>query len=81
MAEKTRVDLNDLFDRMAENWLSEVVARKKMNDFSGGSVSPKMLANHDWAGTGPKGRIKIGKNVAYPKHSLIEWLKRITEAV
>jgi hypothetical protein len=69
--------LNDVFDRMAKNWKSELVGRQKIADFTGGLFTPKTMANLDSIGDGPP-RIKFGRNVGYPKRELIEWMKRRT---
>ncbi|VBB41792.1 conserved hypothetical protein [uncultured Desulfatiglans sp.] len=35
----------------------------------------KTLANHDSAGTGPKGAVRIGRNVLYDRDSFVDWLE------
>ncbi len=63
--------------KLANNWSSPLVARdqKQLDRFSGGILNARTLANEDSLGTGPKNRIKIGKKVAYPVESLIEWMQ------
>ena len=63
--------------KLASNWFSPLVARdqKQLDRFSGGILNARTLANEDSLGTGPKNRIKIGKKVAYPVESLIEWMQ------
>lgn len=68
---KNGVDLSDL----AETWFSPFVARKEVGRFSGGIVSPKYMANLDSEGRGPKGRIRVGRQVAYPVSELVLWLE------
>lgn len=38
-------------------------------------ITPKSMASIDSAGIGPKGRISVGRKVAYPVASLITWLE------
>lgn len=63
------------FAQLAEKWPSTHVARHKVGEFSGGLVHPRTLANHDSAGTGPAGRVRIGRHVGYEVQSLIEWME------
>lgn len=72
-------NLNDL----ASTWNAPLVARdqKQLDRFSGGILNARTLANEDSLGTGPKGRIKVGRKVAYPVESLIEWMKAKAEVV
>lgn len=65
------VDLSSLKTR----WPSSIVARSKISEFSGGLISPGTLANEDSRGTGPKERFVVGRKVAYPVQSIIEWLE------
>lgn len=73
----TKEELREVFDRMVEKWPSEFVARKKVEQFTGGLVTGKTLANYDSLKQGPP-RIKIGRNTGYPKAALTEWLKART---
>ena len=73
----TERELQATFERMADNWPSSIVARKKADIFTGGMVSPKSMANYDSLGIGPL-RVKIGRNVGYPKLQFVEWLKTRT---
>ena len=60
---------------LAARWPSPFVAREKVGEFTGGIISPKTLANLDSSGGGPKGRITVGRKVAYPVAELIVWLE------
>ncbi len=60
---------------LANKWPSSVVAREKVGEFTGGIISPKTMANLDATGEGPKGRITVGRKVAYPVDLLIAWLE------
>ena len=69
------------FQSFAENWPSPVVARQKSDKFSGGILNPKTMANLDSQGKGPKGRIRVGRKVAYPVDELISWMEQRTEVL
>ena len=64
---------------MANNWPSRIVARHRIYDFSGGSMSSKYIANLDSRGEGPKGRFRVGRKICYPVDSLIAWLEERSE--
>lgn len=68
-----KIDLSPL----AKHWPAPYVTRdqKTLDKFSGGILKAQTLANHDNLGTGPKGKIKIGRRVAYPTNSLIQWIE------
>ena len=68
-------EIDKIIDQMAENWPSNVVSRKCIREFTGGSLSPKTLANEDANGTGPEGRFLLMNQVCYPKDSVLAWLK------
>ena len=63
------------FKKLKENWGSPIVARTEIQRFTGGIVHGRTIANMDALGTGPKERIRIGRKVAYPVDSIIEWLQ------
>lgn len=65
----------DVFDVMADNWPSEIIARTEIKVFTGGLISPKYIANLDSKGDGPQGRIKSGRKTGYQKRSFVEWLR------
>lgn len=60
---------------LAAKWPSPFVAREKIGEFTGGIISPKTMANLDSAQSGPKGRITVGRKVAYPVNELVIWLE------
>lgn len=66
---------------LAERWPSAWVARTEVDRFTGGVMSEKYLANLDSRGLGPKGRIRVGRKIAYPINALIEWLAGRSEGV
>ena len=66
---------------MARSWHSPYVARHEIERFSGGILSAKYMANLDSQGNGIPGRIKIGRKVAYPVSSVIEWMEERGEVI
>lgn len=74
---KEKVDLSHL----AERWPSSVVAREKIQEFTGGAISPGRIANLDSVGQGPPGRIRMGRKICYPVNELVEWLERRTQVL
>lgn len=75
----TKSTLN--FEKLAEKWPSDWVARKESKAFSGGLLNPKTLANHDSNGSGVEGRFRIGRQVVYPVNSLIDWMRARFEPI
>lgn len=65
---------------MLQKWPSSIVARQEVGRFTGGTIKPPYIAVLDSRGEGPKGRIKIGKKVAYPVQELIAWLEERTKS-
>jgi hypothetical protein len=63
-----------------QSWPAPVVARSEIGNFTGGLLSPRTIANYDSLKKGPSSRVKLGRNVGYPKGVLIEWLKARLEA-
>lgn len=70
--------INEIVEKMAKSWPSDFIARKRVDDFTGGMISPKSMANYDSEGVGPEGRIKIGRNTGYIKGPFCDWLKKRT---
>lgn len=67
-------DLKQYYNSLAEKWKSAIVAREKIGEFTGGTISPGRIANLDCVGQGPRERIRIGRKVCYPVQPLIDWL-------
>lgn len=67
---------DDIFNKMASRWPSNVVARAEVKNFTGGGISPKNLANADSVGEGPDGRFFIGRRVCYTVENLTDWLRK-----
>ena len=74
-------ETHDLFARLALNWKSPIVARHKIEEFSGGTLSRGYMANLDSAGLGPRGKITVGGRVAYDVELLVEWMRQRTKGV
>lgn len=62
--------INDL-----EKSLPPVFARKEVGRLTGGLVAPHTLANADAKGSGPAGRILIGRHTAYNREFFLAWLR------
>ena len=56
--------------------LPPVIARKDVERFLGGIVTRKTLANADAKGEGPQDAYAVGRNVIYPRESLLEYVGR-----
>jgi len=69
------------FKDLAERWKSALVARQEVGHFTGGVVSEKYMANLDSRGLGPKGRIRVGRKIAYPVSELVSWLEGRSQEV
>ena len=65
----------DIFKEMAEAWGRPLVPRMNVDEFSGGLLHPRTMANLDSLGEGPKRKVKMGRKVAYEINSLIEWMR------
>ena len=71
---KQTIDLSDL----RAKWPSTIVVRRRVDEFSGGAISAKYLANLDSQGKGPR-RFRVGRQVCYRTSDLVEWLEGRTE--
>ena len=72
---------NLTLQKMADKWPSSMVARTEIEKFTGGIIKEKYLANLDCQGKGPKGRIRIGRKIAYPVESVISFLEKRAEVI
>ena len=66
---------DEVFELMAKQHGSSIVARADMGKFSGGAITPKWCANQDSLGDGIKGRFYIGRRCVYPVAEVIAFLK------
>lgn len=62
------------FVERARNWPHEIVTRSQVPEFSGGLYKASSMATFDSDNRGPKGRIRIGRVIAYKKEALAAWL-------
>ena len=56
--------------------LPPMIARKRVDYFTGGAVSPKKLANDDSLGCGPAVRQIVNGSVVYPTEHLLAYLEQ-----
>lgn len=63
------------FSQLSEKWPSPLVARSEVKRFSGGLLNGRTLANLDCQGRGPRGKVVVGRRVAYTVESLVEFLR------
>lgn len=66
--------LSDPFNAL-ESELPVFVTRTQVAERLGGWIAVGTLANLDSEGRGPAGRVILGRKVAYPRASLIAWLR------
>ena len=69
------------FKELVDRWPSAWVARQEIGTFTGGFVSEKYAANLDSRGLGCKGRIRVGRKIAYSVTELVAWLEGRSESV
>lgn len=63
---------NDFLKELSTK-LPPVISRERIEDYLGGIISSKRLANLDSLGEGPP-RFRVGRKVAYRTDLLLEWL-------
>ena len=66
---------------LARKWPSSIVARTEIKKFTGGLLSGRYCANLDSKNIGIKGRIRIGRKIAYPVNAVIEFLESRTKEI
>lgn len=61
---------------LERRWGSPLVSRDQqtLDRATGGLINAKTLANLDSKGMGPRGRLRMGRKVAYPSHEFFVWL-------
>lgn len=64
------------FQNLADKWPSAWVERNQLGKFSGGLIHPRTMRNCDSQGIGIPDRVRVGRKIAYPVKSVIEWLER-----
>jgi len=70
-----------IFTSLKDKWSSSFVTRDQVAEFSGGILHPRTMANKDSLKLGPKGRVRMGRTIAYPVDELISWMESRTVAV
>lgn len=66
---------DDVFELMAKQHGSPLIARADIGKFTGGAISPKYCANMDSLGEGPEGRFMVGRRVVYKVDEFLTWLR------
>ena len=69
------------FSEMAARWPSSVLAREKVDVFTGGGITPHYMANLDSKGLGPENRFRCGRKVFYPVVDFVRWLSERTQPI
>ena len=64
------------FQNLADKWPSAWVERNQLGKFSGGLIHPRTMRNCDSQGIGIPDRVRVGRKIAYPVKSVIDWLER-----
>ena len=67
---------HDIFDQMAEQWSSPLVAAPEVKRFSGGILSGKTLQNLSSLGQPVPKSLKVVNKRAYIATSLADWLRQ-----
>lgn len=62
------------FAEILSSGLPPMVARKSVEQFLGGVVSTKTLANADAKGEGPEVAYAVGRSIVYRREALVDWL-------
>ena len=70
---------HDVFDQMATEWPSPLVAAPEVKRFSGGILSGKTLQNLSSLGQPVPESLKVGNKRAYIATSLADWLRQRSE--
>lgn len=54
--------------------LPPFMAREKVEDYLGGAITGKTLANYESRGKGPEVAYRVGRKIMYETGSLLAWL-------
>ncbi len=65
----------NIFEQLRKAWGSPIVPRRRADEASGQTISPKTMANYDSEGAGPEGAFRVGGQVVYPAESFFNWLE------
>jgi hypothetical protein len=63
------------FSQIIKNNPSGYILRTKLHEKTGGLLHGRTMANRDSLGEGIPGRISIGRKVAYPVESVVQYLQ------
>ena len=72
--ETNNANFADVIKQAGKDWPSTLVARQKIEKFTGGVFTRRTMANADYLGHGPDGAFRVGRSVVYPVDSLCVWL-------
>lgn len=67
----------EFVEKLVSGWKSEIVARSKIAEFSGGAIQGRTVANRESQGSPVPGRVLVGKQVVYPVRELAEWIAKL----
>ena len=66
----------DIFSEMAARWPSEIVSRGRLEEFSGGLINGRTMANIDSdPDVKSPPRIRFGRKIGYPVVPLTDWMR------
>lgn len=69
------MDKMEFSDVLIKGWEGgSFVARSQTGKFTGGALSGRTVANEESRGNKVPGRVKIGKNIAYPVRDYAWWI-------
>lgn len=74
------VNLEELRANFEAAW-PELIARDKIEYYTGGLYTAATMASYDHRGNGVPNKVRNGRKVAYPKKELINWIMARMEAV
>ena len=74
MKKRKKPEVNDVVKLLQRKWPSGIVARAKVEELTGGLVSPKTLANEDSRGCGIPRRLKVRGRIAYRVEDVAQYL-------
>lgn len=66
----------EFVETLISGWGSNVVARSRVSEFSGGAISGRTVANRESEGDKVPGRTLLGRQIIYPTRGLAEWIAR-----
>jgi len=73
-SQETRNQIHHNIAAQLEKECPPILSRRMASKMSGGTISPRTLANLDSQGSGPAERVKIGRRSGYTRTSFITFL-------